>query len=214
MSKSIAVMGIGRFGKKVAVGLSELGVDVMAVDGNREILESISNVVTYAIQADLTNADAIKGLGLEGMDAVVVAMGEDMTASIMCIMVAKEVGVPYVIAKAAEERRGIILKKVGADKVIFPEEETGLKVARLLASDNFVELFDIDDNLCILEMRPKKEWVGKNMIDLDLRGKYGINVVAVKDENEKRSFIDPHRPIEDDTYLLVVAEKSDLDKLK
>ena len=214
MSRSIAVLGLGRFGKKLALSLYDMGEEVMAIDKNAELVEAVSGGVTYAVEADVSNADALKGVNIGDMDTVVVAMGSDLTASIMAVMVSKEQGVPHVIAKAADERMGEILKKVGADKIIFPEEETGLRTARRLASDSFLDFFDIDDNLCLVEIMPKPEWIGKNLIELDLREKYRVNVVAVKDHSEMRSFIDPKRPLENDTELLVIIEKADLKLIK
>ena len=211
--KSYAVFGLGRFGRKVALTLYNLGADVMVVDRDQELLEKFSGHSTYAIQADLSDPEDIKGLGLENTDVVIVAMGSDLTSSIMSVMVSKEVGVPYVMAKAADERMGSILEKVGADKVIFPEEETAARTARKLMSDTFLEFFDIDDNLCLLEMKPKKEWVGKNLIELNLREKYSINVVAIKSHSGMKSYIDPKKPLKEDTELLVIAEKDDLNKL-
>ncbi len=214
MAKSIAVIGLGRFGRNLAGGLYEMGADVMAVDKNEEIVASISDKVTQAIIADVSNPEAVKGLGLSEMDMVAVAMGSDLTGSIMAVMVAKEQNVPYVLAKASDERMGQILRRIGADKIIYPEEETGLRTARIMLSDSFLEFFEIDDNLCLLEIKPKKEWIGKNLIELNLREKYKINVVAVKDHSEMRSFIDPERPLESDTELLVILEKADLKYLK
>ncbi|MBR4515243.1 MAG: TrkA family potassium uptake protein [Lachnospiraceae bacterium] len=214
MSKSIAVIGLGRFGKKLACTLYDMGSDVMAVDKNPELVASVSRNVTYAIEADVANPEVVKGLGLKEMDVVVVAIGSDLASSIMSVMVAKEQGVPYVLAKARDDRMGQILIKIGADKIIYPEEETGMRTARILLSDNFLEFFDIDDNLCMLEIKPKPEWIGKNLIELKLREKYRLNVVAVKDHSEMRSFIDPKRPLEDDTELLVILEKKDLKYLK
>lgn len=214
MSKSYAVLGLGRFGKKVAFTLYDLGMDVMVVDREQDDLEAIADHVTYVVQADLTNPDSIKGIGLENMDVVIVTMGSDLTASIMSVMVSKELGVKQVIAKAADERMGAILKKVGADKVIFPEEETGERVARKLMSDNFLEFFDIDDNLCLIEMKPKEEWIGKNLIELSLRETYSINVVAIKNKHSMESYIDPKKPLGEKTSMLIVVDKKDLAKLK
>lgn len=214
MAKSIAVIGLGRFGKKLARTIYDMGGDVMAVDKDPEIVASVADDVTYAVEGDIANPDVLKGLGLNDMDVVVVAMGSDLTASIMAVMIAKEQGVPFVMAKAKDHRMGQILKKIGADKIIYPEEETGLRTARILLSDSFLEFFEIDDNLCLLEIKPKPEWIGKNLIELKLRDKYRINVVAVKDHSEMRSFIDPERPLEADTELLVILEKSDLNLLK
>ena len=214
MSKSIAVLGIGRFGKRLALSLSDMGADVMVVDASTEVLEKMSPFVTYAIEADLKDADALKGIGLDGMDVVVVAMGSDLTASIMSVMAAKELKVPYVLAKAADERMGSILEKVGADKVIYPEEETGLRTARKLMSDSFLEFFEIDDRICILEMKPRKEWIGKTLIDLKVREKYHANIVAIREGGELKSFVDPKEPLKEDNELLVLVNKEDLKRFR
>ena len=214
MSKQIAVLGMGRFGKSIALSLSDMGADVMAVDANPDVLEKVADKVTFAIEADLKNAESITGTGIENMDVVVVAMGSDLTASITSVMAAKEVGVPFVMAKAADDRMGAILEKVGADKVIYPEEETGVRTARTLMSDSFMDYFDIDKNLCMLEMHPKEDWVGKNLIELNLREKYHANVVAIKDANKMHAFVDPNRKLEKTDELLVLLDKSDIKKLQ
>ncbi|MBO6166701.1 MAG: TrkA family potassium uptake protein [Eubacterium sp.] len=214
MSKSIAVFGIGRFGKSLALRLADMGVDVMVVDNNPEDIEKIADKVTYAIEANLTNADAIQALGLDDIDVVVVAMGSDLQASIMSVMIAKEMGVPYVMAKASDERMGAILTKVGADKIIYPEEESGFRTARVLASESFLDYFDLAGNLCVLEMKPKKEWIGKNLIELNLRGAYNINVIAIKDERGTSASIDPKKPLTENDELFVVVEKKDLKNIK
>ena len=214
MSKQIAVLGMGRFGKSIALSLSDMGADVMAVDANPTVLEKIADKVTFAIEADLKNAESITGTGIENMDVVVVAMGSDLTASITSVMAAKEVGVPFVMAKAADDRMGAILAKVGADKVIYPEEETGVRTARTLMSDSFMDYFDIDKNLCMLEMHPKDDWIGKNLIELNLREKYHANVVAIKDANKMHAFVDPNRKLEETDELLVLLDKTDIKKLQ
>lgn len=213
MSKSFAVLGLGRFGKRIARSLYDMGADVIAVDGNPEQLEKVAGNVTYSVEADLTDAEDIKGIGIENTDVVIVAMGSDLKASIMSVMVSKEVGVPYVVAKAADERMGTILKKVGADKVIFPEEESGERTARILCSESFIEFFDIDKDLSIIEMKPKKEWIGKNLIDLSLREKYKANIVAVKENGKMHPVIDPKKELTEDTDLLIVIEKKNIKRL-
>ncbi len=213
MSKTIAVFGLGRFGRSLATNLYDSGATVIAIDKNPDIVERVAESVTYAAAADLSNPDAIKELGLSEVDTVVVAMGSDLNASIMSVMVAKEEGVPYVLAKASDERMGTILKKIGADKIIYPEEETGIRTARILTSSTFLEFFSIDENLCLIEMKPKAEWIGMSLRELELRHRYKINVVAVKDASEMRSFIDPDRPLEADTELLVIVDKKDMGNL-
>lgn len=214
MNKSIAVFGIGRFGKSLALRLADMGVDVMVVDNNPEDIEKIADKVTYAIEANLTDADAIQALGLDDIDTVVVAMGSDLQASIMSVMVAKEMGVPYVMAKASDERMGAILTKVGADKIIYPEEESGFRTARVLASESFIDYFDIAGTLCVLEMKPKPEWIGKNLIELNLRSNYKMNVIAIKDKSGTSSSIDPNKSLDADAELFVVVDKKDLHNIR
>ena len=213
MSKSIVVFGIGRFGRSIALSLSKGGADVMVVDSDEEIIDSISGSVEYALVADLENGEAIADLGLDKMDAAVIAIGSDLTASIMAIMLCKEHGVPYVMAKAANERMGKILTKIGADKIIYPEIETGMREARLLLSQDFLDYFDIDENLCMIEISPKPEWIGKTLRDLDFHKKYRSNVVAIKDHHEMRSHINPDKPLTEESNLVIVTEKGNLKTL-
>ncbi|MBQ5310535.1 MAG: TrkA family potassium uptake protein [Oscillospiraceae bacterium] len=213
MSKSVVVFGLGQFGKSLALSLSKAGADVMAVDKDEELVASIAQNVTYAAVADLSNAEAISGLGISQMDTAVVAIGSDLAASILCVVISKEMGIPYVIAKASSERMGIILKKTGADRIIYPEEEMGERTARVLTSTDFLDFFNIDDNLCIVEMKPKKEWVGKSLKQLNLREKYRINVAAVKSHNEMRSSIDPNKPLKENSDLLIITERDNLKNL-
>ena len=214
MSKSVAVFGIGRFGLSLALRLSELGTDVMVVDEDEEDIKRIADKVTYAIKANLEDPEAIEALGLEDVDTVVVAMGSDLKASIMSVMIAKEKGVPFVMAKASDERMGQILKKVGADRIIYPEEETGIRTASVLASESFIDYFDLGDSLCVLEMRPKKEWIGKNLIELDLRGKYKLNIIAIKDAKGTMANIDPNEKLSEDCVMFVAADKKDVKKIR
>ncbi|MBR4224086.1 MAG: TrkA family potassium uptake protein [Oscillospiraceae bacterium] len=211
--KSVVVFGLGRFGKRLALSLSKAGADVMAVDKDEEIVASVAPEVTYAAVADLSNADAISGLGISNMDIAVVAVTSDFAAAILAVVISKEMGIPYVIAKASSERMGVILKRTGADKVIYPEAEMGERTARILVSNGLLDYFDIDDDLCIVEMKPKKEWIGKTLKQLDLRGKYHINVAAVRSHNEMRSSIDPNRPLKENSDLLIVTERENLKDL-
>ena len=211
--KSVVVFGLGQFGKSLALSLSKAGADVMAVDRDEEIVASVAPHVTYAAVADLGNADAIAGLGLSNMDIAVVAVASDLSASILSVVISKEMGIPYVIAKASGERMGVILKRTGADRIIYPEAEMGERTARVLMSNDFLEYFDIDDNLCIVEMKPKKEWLGKSLKQLNLRERYSINVAAVKSHNEMRSSIDPNKPLKENSDLLIITERDNLKNL-
>ena len=214
MSKSVAVLGLGRYGSSLANSLYEMGAEVMVVDGDKDLIQDFSDKSTVAMVADLANEDDVKELGLSNMDVVVVTMGSDLQASIMCVMVAKEQGVPFVIAKAASERMAKVLKRVGADQIAMPEKESGFRLARILTSNSFLEFFSIDEDLCLIKMKPKEKWLGKSLKELNLRKKYRINVVSGTNQNGKWSSIDPEQPLIEEMDLLVVAEQEDLKKLQ
>ena len=214
MSKSIAVLGLGKYGRSLAASLYSMGADVMVVDRNRELIREFADKSTVAIVADLANEEEIKELGIKNMDVVVVAMGAALGPSIMSVVVAKEQGVPLVVAKASSERMASILKKVGADKVINPEAETGVRSAKILTSSTFLDFFSVDENLCLIEMKPKKKWVGKSIKELELRNQCNINLVALKENSKSWMYVDPNRPLTADTKMLVALEKKDLKSIQ
>ena len=208
-SKSIAVLGLGKYGRSLAEALYQLGAETLVADKDEEIVHEFSAKATQAVVADLTNEEEVLALGLKDMDVVVTAMGSNMAASIMCVSVAKEQEVPLVIAKAPTRRAASILKKIGADRIIDPEAESGKRSARILTSSSVLDFFEIDDNLDILELRPQPEWIGKDLVQLELRSKYGINVIAMKKEGGKWEYLDPRREITEDVHLLAAVENRD-----
>ncbi len=211
MKKSIAVLGLGRFGQFLTAELSKNGADVLIADDDEETVRKFANQVSCAIKADLNDPEVIRGLGLSGVDTVVVAMGSSLDASIMCVMVAKELGVPYVIAKAASLRMGEILRRVGADGIIYPEKESAEMTARRVLSADFIEFFNLGSELCVFSMRPKKEWIGKTLRELKLRDRYKINVVAIREDGRTSATMDPDEPLNASCELFAVASKEDLD---
>lgn len=212
MKKSVAVLGLGRYGKSISENLYKMGADVLVVDQDEKLVTEFAPKCTSAVCADLTIEDEVASLGLKDMDIVVVSMADNLSASIMSIAVAKEQGVPLVVAKASSDRMASILLKVGADKILDPEGEGGFRSARILLSSSFKDFFMVDDNMYMVEMKPKSEWMGKNLIELELRSRNNLNVVAERSSDEKWHFVDPKKPITEDTYLLIVMEKKDLSK--
>lgn len=180
MKKNYVVIGIGRFGFSVARSLYEMGNDVLAVDSNEELVESISPYVTHAVQIDAMDENSLKSLGLSNMDAAIIGMGDDVKASILVTLLCKELGVGKVIAKAQDALHGKVLSKIGADRVVYPELEMGVRVAQSLASSNILERIDLSDDYSIAEIDTFREWCGRSLKDLDLRKKFGINVMAIK----------------------------------
>jgi trk system potassium uptake protein TrkA len=209
---SFVVFGLGKFGQAVADKLILSGADVMVVDNDEDIIESYSAKATTAIVADLTDPAAIKALGISNIDCAVVAMGMSLEASIMCTMISKECGVKWVVAKSGNARMGAVLTKVGADEIVYPEEESGIRTAKGLISSNFLEYFELSDDICLVEMAPKDKWVGKSLKELNLRKKYGINVVAIKDGIVKE-YVDPDEPLRGNNPLLILIHKKNLEKL-
>ena len=210
MKKSIAVLGLGKYGKSVAENLYRMGADVLAVDCNEEVIKDFADRCTSAVCANLSNEEEVLSLGLKNMDIVVSAMGGDLAASIMSVAVAKEQGVPIVIAKASSDRMASVLKKVGADKIIDPEGEGGARSARILLSSIFKDFYELDENMYMIEMAPKTEWIGKDLIELDLRGKMNLNIVAVRKKGNPLHFVDPKTPFTKDDILLIVTEKGNI----
>lgn len=207
MSKSIAVLGLGKFGRSLSENLFRLGADVLAVDSREEVIEDFADRCTSAVCADLANEDEVVALGLKNMDIVVTAMGGDLAASIMCVAVAKEQGVPIVVAKASSERMASILKRVGADRILDPEGNGGARSARILMSSMFKDFYALDENMYMIEMSPKPEWIGKSAVDLNLRKSMRINIVAVRKNEGPWHFIDPKEPFTEEDGLLIVMEK-------
>ncbi|MBR4669012.1 MAG: TrkA family potassium uptake protein [Butyrivibrio sp.] len=214
MKKSIAVLGLGKYGCSLAKSLYNMGEDVLVADRDESLIRDISSNVTSAVCANLENEDEVLALGLQNMDIVITAMGGNIAASIMCVAIAKEKGVKTVISKASSQRMGKILDRVGADKIIDPEQEGGVRSARILASKSIHDYFELDDNLCMVELQPRTTWIGKSLIELDLRKKYNMNVAAVKEKGQSWGYISPTKKLTDKNLLMVIIEKKDLGNWK
>ena len=212
--KTIAVLGLGKYGRSLAETLFKLGEDVLVADNNENLIRDIAPKVTTAICCDLSNEDEVLTLGLQNMDIVIICMGGNIAASIVCASIAKEKGVPTVIAKAASSRMQSILKRVGVDTILDPERERGERTARIIASRHLQDYIVIDENLCMIEIHPMKQWVGQTLIELDLRKKNNMNVAAIKENGGKWKYVDPARTIREDDLLMIMVEKDDIAKWK
>jgi trk system potassium uptake protein len=178
--KQFAVIGLGRFGSSVALSLYRQGYDVMAVDTDEERIQKFSDEATHVVQADSTDENALKALGIRNFDVVVVAIGEDIQANVMTTLLLKELGVPYVVAKAKNSLHGRMLEKVGADKVVYPERDMGARVAHNIISRNVLDYIELSPNLSIVEVKAPQELIDKTLQEANLRPRFGINVVAIK----------------------------------
>ena len=207
MKKSVAVLGLGKYGRSLTENLFKLGADVLAVDCNEELVAEFADRCTSAVCANLANEEEVAALGLKNMDIVVTAMGKSLAPSIISITVAKEQGVELVVSKASSARMAKILSKVGADKIIDPEGEGGARSSRILLSSIYKDFYELDDNMYMIEMEPREDWIGKDLVELSLRSRMKLNIVAVRKKGQKWHFIDPKTPVGSDDILLVVAEK-------
>lgn len=212
--KQYAVFGLGKFGASVARTLASCGCEVLAVDKNEQLVEELADEVTCAVCADMTSPKAIKSLGLHNIDVAVIGLADDMEASILATILVKEEGVPYVLAKAVSSLHETILKKIGADLVIFPEQDSGIRVARNLVSGSFEDLFSLSDTFSMVEMRLPKEWAGRSLRELELRDRYKINIAAVKYHGDVRVDFHPDEKLSEDMVLILIGNNSDLEKMK
>ena len=214
MKKTYAVFGLGRYGIAVARELVHNGVEVIAVDTDERIVNAAADELPVCKCADVTDPEVIRQLGISNVDVVIIAMANNLEASVMAVTLCKEIGVKTVIAKSANEMHQKILNRVGADKVVFPENESGIRLAKNLLSSGFVDMVSLAKNVSMIELDMKPEWVGKNLIELNLRKKYSINVVAVRKGESVSVDIDPHAPLQTDDKLIVIANTEKLAKLK
>ncbi|WMJ76739.1 MULTISPECIES: potassium channel family protein [unclassified Sedimentibacter] len=182
--KQIIVIGCGRFGASAAKTLTKLGHDVMVVDQNADIIKEISEFVAHAVQMDAIDEASFRTIGLRNFDVAIVAIGSDTQASVMGTLIAKEAGVPIVIAKAANETHGRVLKKIGADKIIYPERDMGMRVAYGLVTPNILDVIEFSPDYSIVETVALAEWEGKSLKELNLSRKYGMTVIALKTYDE------------------------------
>ena len=212
-NKSYAVFGLGRYGSAVAKELVENGAEVLAVDLNQDVINEVANDIPYCKCADVTDPEVIKQLGISNIDVVVISMAENLEASVMATMLCKEAGVETVIVKAATEMNCKILNKIGADKVVFPENESGIRLAKNLLSSGFMDIFDLSNDVSIVELEVKEEWVGRSLIELNLRKKYGMNVISLIEGEKIDTNINPELPLVKDMKLIVIANVSMLNKL-
>ena len=214
MRKTYAVFGLGRYGIAVARELVENGMEVIAVDSDEQIIQAAADELPICKCADITSMDVIRQLGISNVDVVIVAMANNLEASVMAVTLCKEIGVKTVIAKCANEMHQKILTRVGADEVVFPENESGIRLAKNLLSSGFVDMVSLAKNVSMIELDVRPEWVGRNLIDLKLRKKYSINVVALRREDRVSVDIDPHAPLSAEDRLIVIANTEKLARLR
>lgn len=215
MKKQCAVIGLGRFGSSVARTLYDMGYEVMAMDIMAEPVVNLANHVTQAVQADATDEKTLDGIDIESFDIVVIAIGQDVQASIMATLITKEHGIKYIVAKAHDELHAKVLSKIGADKIVFPERDMGHRLAHNILSPNILDYIELSPNHSILEFVAAGFMLGKSLVELNIRASYGINVLAIK-TNSGEMIITPKADykINESDILVVMGHKDDLRKFK
>lgn len=214
MRKQFVVIGLGRFGMSVAKTLTTLGHEVLAVDKDEHVVHDIMNYVTQAVQADAREEDALRALGVRNLDVAIVAIGNDLEANILVTLMLKEMGLPYVVTKARSVQHGKVLEKIGADQVIYPERDMGIRLANNLVRTNVMDFIELSLDFSIFEIIAPTKFINKTIGELNLRAVYKINVVAIK-KGKERIVIAPgaNELIEERDILVIVCNKNALSKL-
>lgn len=207
MDKNIIVLGLGRFGMSVATKLFKDGFYVTAVDYDYDLIEKMADSVSSAIQADITEEVAMHSLGINNYDVAIIATGSDLEASIEATLICKDSGVKEVIAKASSKQHARILKKIGADRIVFPEFDTGQRLAKSLAGPSLMEIIDFSDEISLIKIKARKSWIGKSLVDLDFRKQYQMNVIAFERDGHMIIDVDPNLLIEEDDTIALIGEK-------
>ena len=182
--KSYMVIGLGRFGTEVARRLCELGCEVLAMDSRSELVQQLSNEVTHAVVGDARDKEVLRALGASNFDCAIVCIGGSLADSVLATMNLKELGLPKIVCKAHDETHRQVLVKLGADQVVIPEQENAARLARNLSSPNVLDYIELSDEYGIIEVPVPKRWIDKTLIELNVRAKLGVNIIAIERENK------------------------------
>ena len=212
--KQYVVFGIGRFGSALCKSLSEMGHEVLAVDSEEEHIRSITPYVTQALQMDATDEEALHSLGVRNFDAVVVSIGDNLRDSIMVTLLCKDLGAKYLVAKATDEVHARMLKKMGADRVVFPERDMGVRVAKTLVSPRLLDLINLTGDYMMADIAVPASWIGHSLKELDIRKRYNVSVLVVhRDANVMMNLTADTQFLKGDD-LLIMGHRSDIERIE
>lgn len=212
--KAYLVIGLGRFGSSVAAELFKLGHEVLAVDSNEDNVNRVADSVTHAITCDARDEATLKSLGVRNFDCAIVGIGNDVASSVMTTVTLKELGVKQVICKANSDLHKTVLEKVGADKVVFPEREMAHKLAQGLSSANIFDFIELSENFGVAEIELPESWVGKTIGSIDIRAKFGVNIIAVKEGGEVNVSPGADYGLKKSSVLVLVGKYSDIEAVE
>lgn len=212
--RSYVVIGMGRFGSRIAETLYENGEEVIIIDSSEALINKMADKVSRAVCADAKDKDALKKLGIADCDCGIVALGTDLAGSVLITMNLKSLGVKKIICKAHDDTHKEILEKLGADMVIIPEREVAEKTARMLSSPNFFEFIELSGEYGIAELSAPRSWIGKSIKELDIRNAFGINIIAIKDGNDTIVSIPADYIIKSGIVFVILGDYDSLEKIK
>lgn len=210
--KSVLLIGLGRFGKHMALKLNELNHQVMAIDKKEELVNAVLPFVTNAQIGDTTSEDFLKSLGVNNYDICIVAIGNDFQGSLETTSLLKELGAKLVISRAARDIQAKFLLRNGADQVIYPEKQVANWAAVRYSADHILDFIEIDDNYAIFEVTTPENWIGKSIAQIDIRKKFGINIIAIKQGNKLNLTVTPDIVLKEDETMLVLGEAKNIQK--
>lgn len=213
MKRSVMVIGMGRFGVSTVKTLIEMGHEVLCIDRDEARLNQVRDLATHAVQADTTDERALTRIGVRNFDCVVVCVGEDIRASILTTVLCREMGAKLIIAKAHDDLHAKLLYKTGADRVVQPEHDGGVRLARSLMSERIIDTLNLSDGVSISEIHVPRTWVGKTLVGLDARRTYGVSVIAAKRGGHMLLTVDPQAPLLAGDTLYVIGDDEALKKL-
>lgn len=208
------MIGAGRFGSSFAVTAEEIGHEVLIIDKAKDKIDSIADYVTHAVSADVTTDGVLQELGISNFDIAVIAIVSDYQASIMSALVCKEMGIPTIIAKAKNEIHARVLTKIGATKTVFPERDSGIRLAHSLTSRNILEFITLSDEYDLMEILPLSAWIGKKIKEIGIASHLGLNVIAVRIGEDLKLNPGADFKIEKDSVLVVLGHKDDIRKFE
>jgi len=213
MKQSVAVLGLGRFGQAVARELTRLGHDVLAIDTNEQVVQELADEVTHAVEADVTDADTLQELGIADFDTAIVAISSHLEASILATVLVKRLGVKRILAKAANELHGSILEQVGASRVVYPERETGFRVAHSFAAPGVRDYLDVAPGYGFARVAVSEGWIGKSLGELDLEGSCGVSIIALYRDGTVSLHPPPTEALRAGDQLIVAGLDENLERL-
>lgn len=214
-NKGICVIGLGNFGYNLAATLAKTRQEVLVIDESQEKIDSVGEVVSNAVCGDATNEAVLRAAGIKNCDCAVVCMENELSDSILITLLLKELGVSKIVVRATDERQKKVLLKVGADHVVLPEKESGTKLAYTLSRRGMVDYFAPSGDFTIAEIRTPKNWIGKSVVEIDVRKKYNVSIIAVAEEGKDKFMLlaDPTRPFAENELLVVAGGNKAIERL-